>query len=534
MISVDVSAAHWNASIHNGGVIDAGNGLVLLKTDVAVEFLSQVVSTSQTSIASEAVVDNGFIRLVTNTGEIAGRSIYLDAGGQGQTVVSGILDASSPTSAGGRIDVIGGNVLVERTSRITADGKTGGGEVYIGGGWQGQNPNIRQAQITTVEPGADISASAIGNGDGGTVVIWSDIHNPDSVTSVNGTIKAEGRGAGKQGGRVETSGYRVMIGEQAFISTLTEQGVNGRWLIDPNDYTVAASGGDITGSALSIALDSNNVTILSSSGGTAGSGDINILDAVTWQNNNLELIADRDIKIHAVVTAKNNASLTMTANNNTSDDGNPYDPVNTPVQTRAALISVGRVRVGLHPNDSRFAGQVDFDSRSGSGFLTINGESYTVINSLTGTAAVNLDEIVSSDTSVRYALGSDIDASSLITYIASDFRGIFDGLGHTVDGMSISTTLHHGLFNKLSNGSVVRNLGVTNGSVISNYASVGLLAGTVSGAVIHNTFTTGYVRGSSVHDKKVSWQRSKAAMKGCEKRAIGSSHGHCQLTLPAD
>ena len=81
---------------------------------------------------------------------------------------------------------------------------------------------------------------------------------------------------------------------------------------DPSDYTVAASGGDITGAALGANLDNGNVTILSSQGTAtpnANNGDININDSVSWTASNvLTLSAVRDININSSITASGNTA----------------------------------------------------------------------------------------------------------------------------------------------------------------------------------------------------------------------------------
>ncbi len=50
---------------------------------------------------------------------------------------------------------------------------------------------------------------------------------------------------GGDGGFIETSAAKVKIDENAKITTYAPYGKTGMWLIDPNDYTIAASGGDI-------------------------------------------------------------------------------------------------------------------------------------------------------------------------------------------------------------------------------------------------------------------------------------------------
>ena len=69
-----------------------------------------------------------------------------------------------------------------------------------------------------------------------------------------------------------------------------------------NDYIVAPSGGDITGAALSAQLAMNSVTLQSSLGGKAGSGNVIINDVVTWSaNTTLTLTASNNVNINANV-----------------------------------------------------------------------------------------------------------------------------------------------------------------------------------------------------------------------------------------
>jgi len=48
----------------------------------------------------------------------------------------------------------------------------------------------------------------------------------------------------------------------------------GTWLIDPQDFTVAPTGGDITGATLSTELGTTSVTLQSSSGLAAGAATL--------------------------------------------------------------------------------------------------------------------------------------------------------------------------------------------------------------------------------------------------------------------
>jgi filamentous hemagglutinin family protein len=97
-------------------------------------------------------------------------------------------------SAGGRVSVGDG-------AHIDASGVYGGGEILVGGGWQGLNPNIINSQFTYIAATATLTANAGQRGKGGTVVAWS-----DDTSTVLGKLSARGGIQGGDGGAIETSG----------------------------------------------------------------------------------------------------------------------------------------------------------------------------------------------------------------------------------------------------------------------------------------------------------------------------------------
>ena len=156
---------------------------------------------------------------------------------------------------------------------------------------------------------------------------------------------------------------------------------------------------------------------------------------------------------------------------------------------------------------------------SGPGILTVDGQAYTVINSL-GAAA---DKDSSGNYTLQgmahnlmlsgyYALGSDIVANESgnntadwnsgagflpignDAYIAA-FTGAFDGLGHTITGLTINrpNTDYVGLFGSASGGPL-RNVGLEGGSVTGNY-HVGGLVGYAGYSTISDSHATGSVTG---------------------------------------
>lgn len=316
---------------------------------------------------------------------------------------------------------------------------------------------------------------------------------------------------GGDGGFVETSAAKVSIGQYdddnddndatvARVTTKAENGRTGTWLIDPNDYTIAASGGDITGAQLSSDLASTNVEIQSSAGGQVGNGDIHVNDAVGWSANTLTLTAARDININAVMTASGSSQLVMNTGTANGGDG---------------AVAGGRVRVGLAPGaPSGFAGRVDFPDRSGTGFLTINGSGYYVLGAndlgVAGDATTTSLQGIRNNLGGKYALGADIDASATASWNSGagfmrigenypSFTGHLDGLGHVVDGLYINQPGVNfvGMFGSTRDGAVIRNIGMTNANVAAQ-SYVGALLGQIIGnGQFHNIHSSGTVQGSS-------------------------------------
>ena len=156
--------------------------------------------------------------------------------------------------------------------------------------------------------GGIVKAMGVSSSDGKVFLIAK-----GGAVSVAGSIQAQG--AGGKGGFVETSGDRVHVADGARISTLAAGGATGTWLIDPNDFKIAASGGDISGATLSANLGGSDVAILSSDGGAAGNGDILVDDTVSWGSpHTLSLSAFRNIAVNANITVSGAGGLSLTTN----------------------------------------------------------------------------------------------------------------------------------------------------------------------------------------------------------------------------
>lgn len=127
---------------------------------------------------------------------------------------------------GRRVGVFGG--------KLDASGGTGGGEILLGGDYQGMNPLVRNAERTYVSEDSIISADATVAGDGGKIISWS-----DNGTQFYGSATAKGGAVSGNGGFVEVSG-RDFLDYQGFVNTLAPQGLVGTLLLDPTDMTIVA------------------------------------------------------------------------------------------------------------------------------------------------------------------------------------------------------------------------------------------------------------------------------------------------------
>lgn len=309
---------------------------------------------------------------------------------------------------------------------------------------------------------------------------------PKTGTAViDGTLDASAPNGGN-GGFVETSGGKVSIRDNARVSTKAAAGTNGTWLIDPQDFMIAASGGDISGSTLGSNLSGGNVTILSSSGGTFGEGNIMVNDDVTYTANQLTLTAAKDINVNAIVSVNGTGTLVLnTGTANGADTGVTGGAVST--------------------NGTN--GHVFFQN-SGDGLLTINGEAYRVINSLGAPGSVTNTDLqgIQSGSGINYALGDDIDASDTATWHGGQgFNPVnlngqkFNGLGNEISSLTINrpTQDNVGLLGEIIDADI-RNLTLSN-VAINGQVDVGALLGKSefgSNTLVNISINGGTVTGS--------------------------------------
>jgi len=186
-----------------------------------------------------------------------------------------VLRVNSTRAQAGRVEVEGDEISLDSGTRIEAMGATLGGTVLIGGDWQGSG-TLRQATTVRMSADSTIDASATDNGDGGKVVLWSDVHNANSVTTVNGSIYAKGGTYGGNGGQLETSGHVLGV-DGIQVSTKATLGADGVWLLDPFNLYIRDSSWSGSNYDTSSASGTTTYTALT----PKTSADILVTDAYT-------------------------------------------------------------------------------------------------------------------------------------------------------------------------------------------------------------------------------------------------------------
>ncbi|MFA6015297.1 MAG: MBG domain-containing protein, partial [Gallionellaceae bacterium] len=336
LANLRVTPATIKALVENKNAIHAPGGLIILSAQAANQLQGSVVNNSG-MLEAGGIVQRG------------GR-IFLDSGENGQTTVSGTVDTNSINNQGGSVAVSGKHVLVDDNAVFKASGATGGGTINIGGGWQGAplpspaaGESATQATAVYVAKTARLDASATDTGNGGEVVVWSDIHNTDSATRVYGTLLATGGMNGGNGGRIETSGHWLeTTGAQG--SAAAPQGKAGVWLFDPYNVTItsatangsfsatspdiwtpSATASTLLNTDIQTKLNAGTSVTVTTTGAGSESGDITVNAPLTWSAGKLTLTAHNNLNINASLNASSTGTLAFAyGQSSTAGTGSTY------------------------------------------------------------------------------------------------------------------------------------------------------------------------------------------------------------------
>ena len=319
--------------------LNGGTGLYQVALDPAVS----------AALLSQGQIDGQFVRigageaqaLLHSAVNLDGLVLARGADGRGGTIevrtggdlqVNGRLDASGDAGAsGGTIKLLANRVALLEQARVDASGGTGGGEILIGGNYLGRGPEPN-ATVAVLTRGAEVTADARTQGDGGRVILWS-----DAYTGFYGRITARGGAQGGNGGFVETSS-KDNLQARGRVDASASQGQGGHWLIDPTSITIlgtattsitstspaagqelwtpdpGATGAVIDSTDLLTQLDAGtNVTITTASTGT-DPGNIDFDADLNGSNTSskLTLVADGKISFNANTISLPGVNLEIT------------------------------------------------------------------------------------------------------------------------------------------------------------------------------------------------------------------------------
>ncbi|ENA6191588.1 filamentous hemagglutinin N-terminal domain-containing protein, partial [Salmonella enterica subsp. enterica] len=382
LTSVSVNGSVVNALVENRGLLSATDGQVWLTARGKDMLLNTVVNNSGTIEAG------GLSR--------HGGEIMLDGGDSGVVSQSGMLLADSDTGRGGKITIEGENIHLAAGSRASATGKTGGGEVYVGGGWQGKDSRIKNAAKVVMDKAAVIDVSAGESGNGGQAVLWS-----NEYTNFLGTILAKGGSLSGDGGRVETSSFRNL---QAFgdVKASAVAGRGGEWLLDPEDVTIVSGSTNTniteSGAGAPGHLDSDTDHIFSPSSGGAKVSVTKINDQL---NNGTSVTVDThggdgtsgsitfngDAKINK--TAGGDATLTLQADNNIIFSDRTWsgltDTANATINVSAGKLNLKLLSGGNGQNSTQTIGKYVHFFLNGGDFFAGTGQK-------TGNVSIHFNE----------------------------------------------------------------------------------------------------------------------------------------------
>lgn len=351
------------------------------------------------ALIGRAVRNDGTItaRLGTVAGA-AGDKVTLNFGGDslvGVAVEQGTLDAL--VANGGAIRADGGQiVLAAKTASALVD--------------------------AAVNNTGELRARTIADRDG-RIVLLSDMEH--GTTTVAGRIDASAPEGGN-GGFVETSAAHVRIADGASITTAAAQGHSGTWLIDPTDFTIAASGGDITGAQLATQLASGSVTIQTSAGGT-GNGDILVQDSIAKTaggDATLTLQAHHSVVVDtgvAITSTSGKLNLAVSANNDGAGTGEIRFADGSSVDTHGGDIVLGGALAGGTPaNDHTVDIHVGPNAvlSAGAGAITLNGRDVD----LGGYATLSANTITADTQTfdMSYVDGAKVTAADTLALRATD------------------------------------------------------------------------------------------------------------------
>lgn len=504
--------------------VDAGQRVTFNQPSASSIALNRITG-KQDSAIHGSIDANGRVFLVNPNGILFGRGAQVNVGG----LVASTLDISNADFAAGRYRFSGSssNAVLNAGNLVAAEG----GAIALLGA-QVTNGGLVQAQMGTaaLAAGSDVTLNFDGSkllsvqvdggavralasnerllkADGGQVLMSARTADTLLQTVVNnqGTIEArtlrnsagritlDGYDAGTvnvagalnasattpgNGGTIDTRGADVKVALGAMVDTRATNGRGGMWRIASSDLSVAPGAnrqGTIVADTLARNLATTDIELV------AERGNLSVDGPVTWATGNQMTLTSRqgDVVVNGALRATGaNAGVTVSAANGAR--------INASIALTGAN---ARFKLDYGSAYSLGNGASVTLSGIGAGFES-NGFLHTVIQNLAQLQAVD------ANLGGLYVLGNDISGSgyynTAFRTIGTDapFSGVFDGLGHSISKLSITSgSPYAGLFG-LNTGSIA-NLALKSSSIgaISGPGpvAIGALAGENRGAISNVT-----------------------------------------------
>ena len=510
----DVRSAEYKAQ--NSGEIEALAGTVEM-------------SVAQGNAVVERMIEQTGAISVDSVGYDAAGNVVLGGGSTATTKVSGTISANSygDDQSGGMIEVQGKVIEIASTAKLSADGsgvaassteaapetrgENGGGTIRIGGEYKGGG-DMPTAERTLVDFGAEISANAIGSGDGGEVIVWA-----DEVTHFGGHIDVRGGDDGGHGGFVEVSG-KEYLDFQGSTNRSAVNGNAGTLLLDPRNITISA-GGNSGFPALTSPFDPNadnavlNVTTLETELGvgdvivTTGvngvqAGNIQVSAAITGPANgsSLSLLAANDITISQDIDmSAGTGGLTITADS----DGSGAGTFNL---NGGSDLTTNNAQIIITADDMILNGTIDSGTAATS-LLKSDGDTIGIASGAgsMGLSAAELDTITAGSLVIGGANAGnitidDLDGANDLDKITGDVTFTAGAAGSNVTFNGTNSNFSNGLNVNATDGITISNDLVTNGTTSLDADSDDDGAGDTTIGIGDSINTTGNALTITQHD----------------------------------
>lgn len=390
-----------------------------------------------------ALSDEDATRLVKNSGHISAESGYVALTAvTARNIIDSLVENSGVIEAKG-LETEGGKIILSATSGTTrnsgtldASGANGGGEILVGGDYQGQG-DLATSSNTIVTNSAIIRANAE-EGDGGKIIVWG-----DETTIFAGHIEAFGGFTSGNGGFVETSGkinLHIEPGAYVNASARDAEGLAGSWLLDPSNVTItdggtnsiSSSGGTIDPASDNYSIDAasitaalnngNNVTITTTNAGGTEDGNITVTNATiekTVSNNDVTLTLEAHNNIiitsSSIISTADALNLILNADiDQATDEGGRITIEDSTITTNNGYITAGG---GSDPSTMYAKGNATQDDG-----ILISNSTLT-----TGTGNISLKGAGFDDIGTSYQYGVHITDTALLETTTGNIT--IDGIG---------------------------------------------------------------------------------------------------------